>query len=227
MNDLSVNEKILRIMFHAETLNKVKEQFISKREKQPLNAFEMNFRLFLTSYNTINFELLSACDLGVYFKPIGFFYNGLIAYILKEFEPALLILKKNNVISELCNVNTLKIQENALIAAYSAEILSFVSDIFIEVKQRGFDLEFIDDTRINPFAKFDKKLIVNGLKVELLMSFQEFPQFFLDDIYNVEGAFAAYQLNQSGGIDLKGATIYQQAYQNLSKLNLLSAYKFV
>ncbi|HRA73962.1 MAG TPA: hypothetical protein PLB11_14200, partial [Flavobacterium sp.] len=72
--------------------------------------------------------------------------------------------------------------------------------------------------------QFDKYLTINGLQIELLFSMEGFPQFFLDDEHNVQGAFGAY-FKDENGLSLNPSVQYKSNFDKFYRMGLFSAFK--
>ncbi|MEJ7673742.1 MAG: hypothetical protein WKF59_13855 [Chitinophagaceae bacterium] len=194
----------------------------------------MNFRLFKRNCGNINLELLCRDNSGTYFKTIGYyeFEKGgflssgkLSVTILKEFEQDYKELKNsNNLDDHGVKVNFMSIKESGLIAAFSRETIENVKIMYREKKQ-GVSQEVAD--LIGPFPhlhamQFDKSLVSNGLKIDLLFSMDGFPQSFLDDEYKVEGGLGAYFQNEKG-LSLNPVVEHKENYDRFYKMGLFSA----
>ena len=89
------------------------------------------------------------------------------------------------------------------------------------------------DQKINGFKQFakfapsfDKSLDVNGLKIDLLFSFDGFPQCCLDDDYNVEGGIAVY-IKDERGLKLNPTLEYAKDFEKFHKMGLFSAFNSI
>lgn len=231
---MTITEEMVSVLFYKETLSNVKKQFNSGKEKVPINSENMNFRLFKSEYGNINLELLCQDSNGMYFKPIGFyefekggfFSSGKLSLtILNEFVDDYKNLKNSNQISDNgINVVFMTLKESCLIAAFSRETIETIKAMYRE-KEIGVSKEVA--AIIGPFPhlhamQFDKHIFSNGLKIDLLFSFDGFPQCFLDDEYKIEGAFGAYFKNVNG-FSLNPIVEYKSIYDKFHKMALLSA----
>lgn len=222
MNELTVTEQFTKTLFLESTIEKVKEQFANGTEILPIDEFDMNFRLFLVG-ETINLELLASGQLGNYFKPIGFYDRNLNIHILKEFEADYENLKGKNSISNNLTVNKLSLRENAVIAAFSIDVIITALQVLNEVKEKGFEPEFRDGVMIPANLRYDRQLIANGLNSELIMTFEGYPQFNLDDGYGLSGAIGAYIPNEQG-LSINPIVEYKELFDRFAQMKLLSVY---
>ncbi|BDS09572.1 hypothetical protein [Aureispira anguillae] len=210
---MTPKQEMVAALLDTKVLQDVTKQFRSKQEIVPVDNSEMDYRLFLTGANTINFELLVTMPTytGVgdnqsyitLFKPIGFFHIGkkqeVELTVLYEFEKELDFLIKTRMVSPQIEINKLSIIENAIIAAFS--------NVAVSHAQRYEDAVFK----------------ANGLSCEIWMANEGFPQFFLDDSYNINGPIAAYLIKQQGTINpIVG---YESLFNEFHEKSLLSAFK--
>lgn len=223
---MTVTEEVTMTLFMKETIEKVKKQFKNSDESVLYESFGMNFRLLLTNEGNINLELLfemnvprpkkdilnlSLAELDailaeriVFFKPIGFyrqtkslFSKSIEITIFKEFEEAFNYLQLNNKIS--FNPKKMSLEENAVLAAFSMETLTHA------VNQQ------------------DASFYANGLKIDIFMTFDGFPQVFVDDKYNIPGPIAAYMLEEEDSI--RPSWEYKVLFDRFYKMSLLTAFK--
>ena len=138
---MTVTQEMTSVIFQKPTIESVKEQFNSKRQKFPIDTNSMNFRLFRTKSATINLELLCRDDMGYYFKPIGFYEqkNGFLGGLNKKIEITLLnefyndyeyLLKNHEITLHPTNVKKLDIIFDFLIGAFSRESYSLALQMF-------------------------------------------------------------------------------------------------
>lgn len=226
-------QEMVSVLFDNETISKVKQQFKAGNQKVPIDSRNMNFRLFKRNYGNITLELLCRDSSGIYFKPIGyyefekggFFSSGkLSATILKEFEDDYIELKKsNNLDDHGIKVNLMDMKESGLIAAFSREAIENIKVMYKQKKQ-GVSQEVAD--LIGPFPhlhamQFDKSIMSNGLKIDLLFSMDGFPQSYLDDEYEIEGGFGAYFQDEKG-LEASPTVEHKENYDRFHKMGLLS-----
>lgn len=229
---MTPTQEMVSVLFEKDTLEKTKAQFKSGVEKTPIDSRDMSFRLFKTKYGNINLEMLCRDDKGMYFKPIGFyeFEKGgflssgkLIVTILNEFKDD--YENMTGVNTSNVDVKFMDIKESAVISAFSRETVEKVKEMF-QLKENGLPQSVID--RLGPFPhlhamQFDKSLNSNGLNIDLLFSFEGYPQCFLDDEYQVQGAFGAYFKNENG-YSLNPMAEHKSNYDKFHKMGLLSAF---
>jgi|GEM_PF-1278310 len=230
---MTPTQEMILVLFEEATIKKSKAQFISGREITPVDSHDMNFRLFKAKYGNINLELLCRDDSGTFFKPIGFYEyekggflssGKLTITVLNEFVKDYKAVKGLD--SSKFNVKLMGIRESGLIAAFSRETVELVKKMY-QLKEKGLPQDVID--RIGPYPhlhdmQFDKSLMSNGLQIDLLFSFDGFPQCFLDDKYGVQGALAVYLKNQNG-YSLNPTLEHKNNFDKFHQMSLLSALK--
>jgi hypothetical protein len=224
---MTVSQEIAMSLFTKETLQQVKAQFKSGENRTPIECFNMSFRLFRASEENINLELLiqmalpddgyEEVDLGtfgkarstqsvMFFKPIGFFKlkknffsEELDVTIVKEFEKDLDYLIENKKIPSGVITNKLNFVENAVLAAFSMEAL---------LRAQKYE---------------DVSFYANGLKADIFMSFDGYPQVFLDDSYNFPGPIAAYMIRETNSVN--PIIDYQDIFNRFNRMSLMTAFK--
>jgi hypothetical protein len=225
MQELTLNQQLANTLFLKRTMRKVEEQFKKGQEKMPVYEFDMNLRLLYTG-DAINLEVLSKGDLGDYFKPIGFYDKMMNIYVINEFNYDLEELNFNEELISKSIVNPINLAENAIIGAFSIEVISLVLKILDDVKANCFKSEFKDGKLVPPNLKYDRQLEINGLKSELIMSFEAYPQFYLDDKYGLSSMVAAY-IPSENELNLHPGKELQELYNRCLQMKLLSAYKTI
>ena len=229
---MTPTQEMVSVLFEKDTLEKVKEQFKSGAEKTPIDSRDMSFRLFKTKYGNINLELMCRDNSGMYFKPIGFyeFEKGgflssgkLSVTIMNEFKDDYNSL--NGISPSNVEVKFMNIRESGIIAAFSRETFEIVKEMY-QLKANGLPQSVID--QIGPFPhlhamQFDKSLNSNGLDIDLLFSFEGFPQCFLDDEYGVQGPFGAY-FKDENGYSLSPMVEHKHNYDKFLQMGLLSVF---
>jgi len=232
---MSIKKEMTKALFHEETLNTVQKMLtgIIDREIFPLENYDMMMRLFYSSGETINLEVITSSSSGYrYCKPIGYYTreNDLFQlHILKEFEKEAEVLEISKLLPEAFTLRKLSLKENAIIAAFSMETVVTALQAIKEKQngndQSGFNSELgimIPEGAQN--MQYDKSLMANGLKLELLMSMENYPQSYLDDEYNFEGPIGAYRPN-SGGLNIDPIVGLENTFDRLKNMSLLSAFK--
>ena len=228
---MTITQEMVSVLFEEETIEKVKKQFANNQEIVPVDSKEISFRLLKTKEGNINHEFLAKDNNGMYFKVIGYYDNferdahKFDVTILNEFENDFEELE-NNLNTQNLKVRYMDIEESGLIAAFSREIIQQVQLMYRE-KQIGVSEEVAKI--IGPFPhlqamQFDKYLTINGLQIELLFSMEGFPQFFLDDEHNVQGAFGAY-FKDENGLSLNPSVQYKSNFDKFYRMGLFSAFK--
>lgn len=216
ITDLDILGEMLLVLFDKNTIQKVKEQLKSKNEKIAIDSHNMNFRLFRSKNGNINLELLAQNDLGMYFKPVGFYdiqNNSLTITILKEFENT--YEKHKNKFNSDIKVNYLSLKENAFIAAGSRDVVSVIMKMFNSPKYNKHLPPSIENFQ-------SKNIISNGLKIDVSTSMMGALETNLnDDNYELDdNLLIMYQNNN--GISLHSV---DAEYNNMVAKELLSAFK--
>ncbi|TAL56321.1 MAG: hypothetical protein EPN85_15135 [Bacteroidetes bacterium] len=221
---MTIEQEMTSVLFLKETIEKAKNQFKNGPEIIPLEVSDMTFRLFKATDFNVNLEALiemrientgeeidvSALGKGVkgtmhkfvmFFKPIGFYTlndGNIEITIVNEYEKEMNFLIENKKITPSVKVNKLSFRENALIGAFSKE------------------------TRLEAFKNIDRSFISNGLMLDIYMTNVGYPEVFLDDKYEVEGAIAIYRLHDKPwGID--PVVNYKEIFDKLWSMKLLTA----
>lgn len=206
---MTILQQIVTTLISEKTIQLVEKQFKDNIPVVPLESNDMSFRLFKTTSEHINLELLIQMQHTAFMKPIGyytltkgFFTNTVEVTVLKEFEEELNIIQRSHKISSKIKINKLSLIENALISAYSMEaVLHAVNHKDVQSIQ------------------------INGLDVDILMTYDnEYPQFFLHDKYGIRGHIAAYFFRgQNQGIAPN--IDYEKTSHKLNNMGLYSAFK--
>lgn len=222
---MTPTQEMVMTLFTKDTLDKVKEQFRNGTEILPVDSFDMSFRLFKPTTYNINLELLIQMPIetgeeqnmpGIgkgrmqktitFFKPIGFFQksksnfsNDLEVTVLKEFENDLNFLKNDNRVPTNIQLNKLTLEENAVLASFSME-----AAIRAEKYQ-------------------DDSFIANGLHCEIFMTFDGYPQVFLDDRHGLNGPIAAYLLREKNSVNPMSQ--YKEFFDKFHSMSLMTAFK--
>ncbi|OFX56667.1 MAG: hypothetical protein A2046_08045 [Bacteroidetes bacterium GWA2_30_7] len=244
---MTPTQEMVMTLFTKQTIDKVKEQFKTGKEIVSNESFDMTFRLFKSKSDNINLELLIQMPLVIgqeedipgigklrkqknvmFFKPIGFYIlkNEIEITILKEFEDDFDFLMNSNQIPGNFSIHKLSLQENAVLAAFSMDSAIQAISVLKEVQQKGMLPEFRDGMIIPPTLKYDRKLKANGLKSELIMTFDGTPQFHLDDSYGLNGAIAAYISTQTG-FSINPIIKYKELFDRFNIMSLMTAFKNV
>jgi len=213
-------QEMVATLFATEIIERAKSQLKSGTQIVSAEKFDMPFRLLKVNDKTVNLELMISRPISSprkeaiglvqnmvsYFKPIGvyeidrgFFSNKVVITIFQEFEKDYGFLIANGLIKNTHEVKKMTMRENAVIAAFS-------QDAVIEARKMR-----------------DSFITVNGLRTEIIMANEGYPQMFLDDMYNIKGPIAAYFAQ--GHNSLNPTVDYKPLYDNLYSRQLLSAYK--
>lgn len=196
---MTVTEQFTKTLFLQETIEKVKEQFNSRREIVSVDQYDMNFRLLLVG-DTINLELLASGQFGHYFKPIGFYDRNENIYVLKEFENDFNALVQRGEISNTSSAKKLTTEQNAVIGAFSM-------DTYMQASQLK-----------------DCSFLSNGLNFDIFITLDGDPQIFLDDKYNLSAPIAIYFLRTQNK-SINPTVVYKQLFDEYAEKKLLSAFK--
>jgi hypothetical protein len=162
--NLTMTQEMTLLLFNSTTIEKAKNIIGKIGSKVAIDSYGMNFRLFTANDGNVNLELLAQNDIGMYFKPIGFYNNtnrGFAVTVLKEFEEDYKSLKDS--INNSILVNFLTIKENAFIAAASKDVLSIVIKMFKSPKYVKFAPPTIGNMQI-------EKIFSNGLIISISSS---------------------------------------------------------
>jgi hypothetical protein len=162
--NLTMTQEMTLLLFNSTTIEKAKNIIGKIGSKVAIDSYGMNFRLFTANDGNVNLELLAQNDIGMYFKPIGFYNNtnrGFSVTVLKEFEEDYKSLKDS--INNSILVNFLTIKENAFIAAASKDVLSIVIKMFKSPKYVKFAPPTIGNMQI-------EKIFSNGLIISISSS---------------------------------------------------------
>jgi len=167
-----------------------------------------------------------------FFKPFGFYtkdYSKVVNInIINEFRKDYDSLVSRNEIQTDLKTKILSLEENAVIAAFSKETFFFADIVFEEFLEKGFEPEFISGRMVPWNLRYDKRFSSNGFKSELLMSFDGYPQFFLDDMYGFVGqAIGAYLKKdlKRNEIDICPTVPFKELFDKFYQMGLLTAYK--
>lgn len=221
---MTIIQQMVLTMFSEHTLTTVKMMFQTNDKVKPIEGYDISFRLVMINDNSINFEFGYNTPLGIYYKPIGYFNRNMQSYLINEFENTFTYLSINELLEIDILPMALSLRENAVIAAFSIDTLLEVLKTFQEISVKGYKAEFIDGIMIPPNLRYDKKTIINGLKSELIMTYEGYPQFFVDDNYNINGAIGAYRL-MNGKIKIDPIVDFSADHDKLYARSLLSAFK--
>lgn len=222
---MTPTQEMVMTLFTNETIIKVKEQFKNGKEIVSNESFDMSFRLFKPTANYINLELLIQMPVEtseeqdipgigrgrmqktvMFFKPIGFFTqkkgflsNEIEVTVVKEFENELDALMNAGKIPSNIKTHKLTLEENAVLAAFSMEAAMHA--------QKYEDASF--------FA--------NGLYCDIFMTFEGFPQVFLDDRHGLTGPIAAYLLREQNSVN--PIVQYKELFDKFHSMSLMTAFK--
>jgi len=218
-------QEMVMTLFTKDTLDKVKKQFSNGTEIVPVDSFDMSFRLFKPKADNINLELLIQMPIEtgeeqdfpgigkgrmqktvMFFKPIGYFKqkkgifsNDLEVTVVKEFENDLDFLIKNNQVPSNIKTHKLSLEENAVLASFSMEAA---------VRAQKYE---------------DDSFFANGLYCDIYMTFDGYPQVFLDDRHGLNGPIAAYLLKEQNSVN--PMIQYKELFDKFHSMSLMTAFK--
>jgi hypothetical protein len=170
----------------------------------------------------VNLEFLASSPNGKYFQPVGFFQNDGSVWVLNEFAEAYRQLISAGQITEKAKFPDKK--TNAVIAAFSVQTVGYAVETLNDVRQHGWQPDFRDGMMIPPQMRYDKRFESNGFNCELLFSNEGYPQFYLDDEHELEGAIGAYIRGNDGRLSLHPTVEYKNLFDTLNKFKLLTAF---
>ncbi|MBE7635129.1 hypothetical protein F7642_12430 [Tenacibaculum finnmarkense genomovar ulcerans] len=220
---MTPTQEMVSVLFEKDTLEKVKAQFESGAEKIGMESRDMTFRLFKAKFGNINLELLCSDAKGMFFKTIGFYQlesdefsssEKLTLTILNEFVKDYKSL--TNLTSSNISLKFMSIRESGIIGAFSRETVEQAIEI---LKEKQSEQHFTHAE----LQKYDKSLHSNGLKIDVLLAFDGNPQSYLDDAYEVNGAFGIYLINEKG-LKLNPTVEHTNNYWKFYEMGLLSAF---
>jgi len=224
--------ELVKSLFDDVAISKVKKLIKSGDDKIALELFDMTFRLFKPTGQNINLELLTQTiidkpkinkiskmvthlqPVGFYTWESGFFSNKISVNILNEFESIVEGMIKGNKISSSIKINKLSFIQNAIIGGFSM-------DTFIEVEKIYSEMENNNSLGV---TEYDKKITVNGIEINLIMSFDGFPQMFVIDDSNKSIPIGAFP-KTSGNISCNPARALDADFHKFYNMGLLSAFK--
>jgi len=226
---MDIKEEFVQALFDKSVKEKVSQMFQSNfdfnghKDRIPIDLFDISFRLFKATSAYVNFEFLVRSPNNRYFQAVGFFDKDLNIYILNEYAEAFQKLKAAGQIAGSSKLLDKKI--NAVIAAFSMPTINLALQSLSEFKEIGWQTEFRDGIMIPATMRFDKHYECNGLTCELLFSDQGYPQFYLDNKHQLDGAIGAYIPGEGDRLSIHPTVEYKDLFDKLSKLSLLTAFK--
>jgi hypothetical protein len=245
---MNVNQQILCTLVSNKVIGIIREHY--KQNISPLHIENLGKEYRLRKVNEGNFILESFCllqmnergELGpeysedggklydfTYWKSHGLYRINLESNDIKMYIPYELEADYYK-ITEQINSNDLSVYkfsliENAVIAGFSKESLLQAHVMFKNLRGTKINSFFIEiQNRIVPIAAYDRSYNTNGLKVQMLLSYDGFPQMFLDDIHELEGPISAYHQIENG-IDCRPITEYKETFDFFQRIEFLSAFK--
>ena len=190
---MNTYNELVKTLFDEEVIKKAFELMNIDRRNEgfknafPIEKYDISFRLYKPCDNIVNLEFLCYTNSNKFYQPIGFYKFNEI-YLLNEYVEAYNDLTIQKVING--KVNYLSIKENAVIAAFSIQAVEYSIEIL-----KNF---YSDGKPLNSLEKYDKFADINGLRCELLLCNEAYPQLYIDDKYNLNGHIGAYIPNSTG-----------------------------
>ena len=225
---MDIKQQFVQVLFDKSVKDKAAKMFQDSfdfnghKDRMPLELFDISFRLFKATSTYVNLEFLVSSPNGLYFQPVGLFDKGLNIYIINEYVGAFQKLKSFGLITS--NAKYLDKKTNAVIAAFSLPTLGHVFQTFQEFSKTGWKSEVRDGIMIPATMRYDKRYECNGYKCELLFCNDGYPQFYLDDEHELEGAIGAYIQKGDGKLSIHPTVEYKVLFDKLSRLKLLTAF---
>jgi hypothetical protein len=216
LTNLTITQEMLIVLFDKNTIENVNKQWGKNNTITPINCRGMNFRLFNAEDGNVNLELLAQNEMGMYYKPIGFFEktnDKLKVTILKEFEQDYENMRNN--IKSSIPVNYLTLKENSFIAAASRDIIVVISKMFNDPKYNKFSPPSFENMQFENF-------ISNGLSISVRTSMLGALETNLDDDnFELEDSLLVMYQNRDG-ISLHST---DNEFYDMQSKGLLSAFK--
>ncbi len=219
---MEILKDFTKALFQKEIIDQALKQKQSGREKVPVEAYNISFRLFLAPQGNINLEILGRDNYGFYFKPIGYYdfdYQDNLKeiYLLKELEETYENIKSNLENKYTSLAKHLSLKENAYIALGSRETSNEVKKMY-----NSPDYDISNHLFIEQYQK--SKIISNGLKILIITSMMgAFEARLDDDRYELDDdIFVMFQKDYDGiGIHTQDPLFFEL----LNERSLLSAFK--
>lgn len=235
--NLSNEEQMTMTLLSDKVITQALNQIKQGVKISSVDSYDMSFRLLKIEEDSVNLELLTITTIGdlgqekiknigtvnkkkmiSYFEPIGVIKRDGRVIILNRYHNAYNRLIEKNIIEKSHLIEEMTIRESAVIAAFSMHAGIYAQQIIREVIKGGM--------MVPGNLKYDKKLILNGLNCELIMSFDGYPQFYLDDSYGLTGGVASYKV-VNGQFRIDPAVEFSTLYHKLYERKLLSLFKNV
>lgn len=213
--ELTMRETFVYLLFANKTLQEIKRLSLNKINRYGFDFNDISFRIEKSKKGYYNLELMMADDLGIYFKPIGYYVqdkNGnvteiyLINEFIKDFNDISYLLDNTNLFCEL------KLIDNVFIALASREVYQVVRSLFNSNEFNHFN---IADSQY-------KVIIVNDLKIIVKTSLMGALEALYDDEYDLFREDLLVMFKKSNN----GITIHctDKEYKDLTNRGLLSVF---
>jgi hypothetical protein len=225
---MDIKEEFMMALFNKSVREKASQMFQTNfdfngfNNRMPLELFDISFRLYKPTSRYVNLEFLASSSIGKYFQPIGFYEEDNSVWILNEFVEAYNRLISNGQLTDKPKFADKK--TNAVIAAFSMRTIEFASKTLNDFKENGWEPEFRDGIMMPAMMRYDKRFECNGYNCELLFSMEGYPQFYLDDKHELDGAVGAYIQSSDGTLSIHPTLEYKQLFDILNKFRLLTAF---
>jgi len=228
-----IREDFVRTLFNESVISKVQGLIESEEEKLPFEMFDISFVLQRATNDNINLEVMTQTPFGesnsqngparliTYLLPVGFYtWSGNMSarivniHVLHEYEETVNKLNCEANLPASCETRRLSFPENALIGAFSMDNMLDVYTIY-----QG--LELVERSDI---STLDKKFVSNGLKTEILISFDGLPQIFVRNESGELIPIGGFP-RSSEGVKCSPSRQFSDEYNRLHEMGLMSAYK--
>lgn len=225
---MDITEEFILALFDKSVKSKASQMFKSNfsynghKDRMPLELFDIGFRLYKPTQTYVNFEFLASSPYGQYFQPVGLLDKDMNIYVINEYVEAYKELYASRRINEIAKIIDKK--TNAVIAAFSADTISHVTEVFREFNENGWEQKVVLGFVTNPARRYDRYFECNGLLCELVFSVEGYPQFYLDDKHELEGAIGAYIQAPDGTLNIHPTVEYKELVEELNRLQLLTAF---
>lgn len=226
---MEITEDFIKALFSDKIRNYAKQMFNpdfeynGHKDRMPIDMFDVSFRLFKPNSISINLEFLAISSTGKYFQPIGFYDKENNVFILNEFLPSYNNLVSSGQIHE--SIKRLNLKINAVIACFSMTTAILAYETLDDFEKNGWNDEFRGSINIPGYMRYDKNFESNGFKCNLLFSHDGYPQFYLDDQYELQDAIGVFLKNADGRFMIHPTTEYKEFFDLLKQMSLLTAFK--
>jgi len=228
-----IREDFIRTLFSESVLSKVRGLIESEEEKLPFEMYDTSFVLVRVTNGNINLEVMMQTTFGEgksqneptrlisYLLPVGFYtWSGNMSarivniHVMHEYEDAVNTLNCEANLPTSSESKRLSFAANALIGAFSMDNLLAAYTIY----------EQIHPVNREDFPSLDKKVVSNGLKTEILISFDGLPQIFVRNNMNELVPVGGFP-KSSEGVKCSPSRQFEDEFNYLYEMGLLSAFK--